>query len=73
MKCSLLTILGLFLLVGLLSGLLTMRWQIVPAGNFTVYRLDRFSGRVEVSVSGGKWSRIESRKFNEWGDEEVDW
>ncbi len=34
------------------------RWQIVPGENFTIYRLDRLTGRVEMSMGGMEWLQI---------------
>ena len=62
---------GLFLAA--LCVLQLFRWHIVTGGGDTmiVYRLDRLTGRVEMSLGAQEWQRIESPRVNSWGDREV--
>jgi hypothetical protein len=47
------------LLIGGVLGAVGTRYEVTPAGNLTVYRLDRWSGTVHYMVNG-EWKLIES-------------
>lgn len=56
-----------------------IRWSYIPAPSDkpTLYRIDRLTGHIDMSIAGQPWDRIETQApqyphYNQWGDPEVD-